>query len=283
MGVYLSINIRRRDPSPVNSHPPGIWAQALHDYDRPEYFRADLNRSVPRSLFDPRDKLKDDSGYPEMIPLSPRVGVKLSKALQWFWVKQLVYAKFRIEIKEREIGDIRIPIERDFELKLSPAQREYIKEAWRGLTKGHTALTNGAGTDTRADFINRLRMSNQPGDLPILWELTSGGSLLKLHSRESYGTGYKVLTLSLNRFQEWKDWIYIDHPGFFSFATNSTPFGFDGELSRLGPWRVDNFHYLGGIPVPVPLISDLGFLYIRKDRVRLLEPGEPFPPRHTNP
>ena len=74
--------------------PLGVFAVVLHDYETSEYFRADWNTSVPRGLFEDNDRLKNEQGWPEMVPFEPRMGVKLTEELQWFWFKQLVLSQY---------------------------------------------------------------------------------------------------------------------------------------------------------------------------------------------
>lgn len=279
LSVSASISFRKLEPAlpPAPGLPAGTWGQALHDYERAEYYRADLGYSVPRSLIDPKDKLSDAKGFPEMTPLAPRIGVKLTKRLQWFWVKLLVLSKYGILLVEE--GER--TFESEFKRLLTAYQQDYIKNAWRGLTKSYTAFTNGRGTDNCRDYINGVNLSKS--EEPILWENTCGGSLLRLEGDRIYRDGYKVFTLKTEDYPIWKNWIPSSHPGYFTEATNSTPFGFDGAPTISGPWRVDPFHYLGGNPVYVPIMSNSGEAYIRPDRVRILKSGDRFPPKVYNP
>jgi len=240
--------------------PAGIFGFVLHDYQTSEYFRKDWNYSVPRGLFDDKDRLKNNQGWPEMVPFEPRVGVKLTERLQGFWFKQLILSYYGHSEFDR----------------LTPKEIEFIKEAWRGLTKGHTAFTNGKGTDTCWDFIRGV---NRNGDLPVLWENTCGGSLLELNSAAKYTKGYKVKTLRTSDYERWKDWTFLDHPQFFTFGTNATPFlaGTRDTYTTKGPWKVDPMHYLDGKHVPVPIISNAGHVFVETNRVRILRPDEPTP------
>lgn len=258
MTLKVDIEIR---PSPVQTHrPDGIFAQALHDFDTRAYYRDAWGVSVPRSLVSDNDKLDNDKGFAEMVPFSPRIGVKLTKDLQWFWFRQILISKYGHNEMYR----------------LSPLERDYILNAWRGLTGGHTAFLNGAGTDTRRDYITGV---NPDADLPILWENTCGGSVLELFSVEENRGRYSVKTLDPARYDLWKHWTFRSHPQYFSMGTNSTPLGYDRRWTKAGPWRVDPFHYLDGLDVPVPIMSAGGHAAVHADRVRILEADEPFPPR----
>jgi len=240
--------------------PAGTFAFVLHDYQTSEYFRKDWNTSVPRGLFEDRDRLKNERGWPEMVPFKPRVGVKLTEPLQWFWFKQLILSYFGHS---------------DF-AKLTPKEKEFIKEAWRGITKGHTAFCNGRGTDTCWDYIRGV---NEGAELPILFENTCGGSLVELHSADKYTKGYKVKTLRTSDYEQWQNWTFLDHPQFFTFGTNATPFlaGTKDTFTTTGPWKVDPMHYLDGKHVPVPIISNAGHVFVETNRVRILSPQELMP------
>lgn len=275
--VSVSVSLRPASALPVKTLPPGLWAQGLHDYESANFFREDLGYSVPRSLVNPKDKLNDAKGYPEMIPGDPRVGVKLTRNLQWFWTKLLVLSKYGIELIEHN----GTTFESEFYRILSRAQQDYIKNAWRGLTKSFTAFTNQRGTDNCRDYINKVNLGLSED--PILWENTTGGSLLKLESLRIYREGYRILALKTSDYHIWKNWTPASHPGYFTEATNQTPFGFDGIPTLRGPWRVDPFHYLDGRPVYVPIMSNTGYFHIKPSRIRILKEGERFPPYPYNP
>jgi hypothetical protein len=251
------------NPLPGNAllpREPGVFAFVLHDYQTPAFFRKDLGYSVPRGLLVDDDRLKNQQGWPEMVPFNPRVGVKLTEELQWFWFRQLVLSyKGHTEID-----------------RLSAADMDFMKNAWRGITKGHTAFCNNRGTDTCRDFIRNV---NKNEELPVLWENTCGGSLVQLHTSEKYAKGYKVKTLRTSEYNQWKNWTFVDHPQFFTFGTNATPFraGTTDTYSIKGPWKVDPMHYLDGKHVPVPIISEEGHVFVEPERVRLLNPREPTP------
>lgn len=293
----LSLDLSLRlSPRPIQSPkitlPPGVWGQALHDFEspdewpedpsfRPMYFRDDLGYPVPRSLANPKDRLNDAKGFPEMVPGDPRVGVKLTKRIQWFIVKLFVLSKYGILLIEDERQGK--TFESEFKRLLTRAQQDYIKNAWRGHTKSFTAFTNQRGTDNCIDYINGV--TNGSNELPVLWENVTGGTLLRLESLRVYRQGYKILALKTSDYLIWRNWTPYDHPGYFTDPTNSTPYALDGKtLTLRGPWRADRFHYLGGsAPVWTPIMSNTGFFYIRKNRIRILKQGEPFPPRSTNP
>jgi len=240
--------------------PPGVFAFVLHDFQTSHYFRRDWGYSVPRGLFEDKDRLKNRQGWPEMVPLEPRVGVKLTKELQWFWFKQQILSYFG---------------HADFN-RLTREEMKFIKNAWRGITKGHTAFCNGKGTDTCWDFI---RNENRDKDLPVLLENTCGGTTVQLNSDQIYTKGYKVKTLRVSDYEEWKNWTFWDHPQFFTFGTNATPYltGTKDTFTTTGPWKVDPMHYLGGKHIPVPILSKAGHVYVEPDRVKILDPGEPTP------
>jgi len=232
----------------------------LHDYQTSEYFRKDWGYSVPRGLFEDKDRLKNIQGWPEMVPFEPRAGVKLTEELQWFWFKQLILSYF---------GHAHFDM-------LTPQERVFIKNAWRGITKGHTAFCNSKGTDTGRDFIRDV---NRNEELPVLWENTCGGSTVELNSDATNAKGYKVKTLRVSDYEKWKNWTFLDHPQFFTFGTNATPYliGTIDTFTTQGPWKVDPMHYLDGKHIPVPIISEAGYVFLEPNRARILDTWEQTP------
>jgi hypothetical protein len=249
--------------NPLRPMSDSVFAFVLHDYQTSAYFRADWGYSVPRGLLEDDDRLRNRQGWPEMVPFEPRIGVRLTRELQWFWFKQLVLSYF---------GHTDASI-------LNPDEMDFMKNAWRGITKGHTAFCNHKGTDTCWDFIRDV---NRNKDLPVLWENTCGGTTIELNSRETYTKGFKVKTLRTSDYQLWKDWTFLDHPQFFTLGTNATPFkaGTRDTFTKQGPWKVDPMHYLDGKHVPVPIISEAGHVFVEPSRVRLLgsmqSPPDPY-------
>ena len=246
--------------NPLRRMSAAIFAFVLHDYQTSEFFRADWGYAVPRGLLMDNDRLKNKQGWPEMVPFKPRVGVKLTSELQWFWFKQLTLSYFG----HMEVGNLR------------PNEMEFMQNAWRGITKGHTAFCNNKGTDTCHDFIRDVNRNN---DVPVLWENTCGGTTVELNSREAYAKGHKVKTLRTSDYETWKDWTFLDHPQFFTFGTNATPYqaGTEATYSTQGPWKVDPMHYLEGKHVPVPIISEAGHVFVEPHRVRILSFMESTP------
>lgn len=247
-------------PPPFGRRPSGIFAYALHDFETREYFRRDWGYAVPRGLFEDKDKLKNRLGWPEMVPFEPREGVKLTEELQRFWFKQLILSRYGHTLFDQ----------------LTAEQKDYIVNAWRGLTKGHTAFCNGRGTDSCRDYIRNVNKGKQ---LPILWENTCGGNTIELNSTAVYAKGHKVKTLRTSDYETWKDWTFLDHPQFFTFGTNATPYksGTEDTFTKAGPWKVNPMHYLDGNHVPVPIISDAGHVFVEPDRVRILDVSEATP------
>jgi hypothetical protein len=245
---------------PLVGRGPGVFAYVLHDYETEEFFRKDWGYPVPRGLLKDNDKLKNDNGWPEMVPFEPRVGVKLTRDLQWFWFRQLVLSYFG----HTDMGSLR------------PDQMDFMLNAWRGITKGHTAFMNHKGTDTCWDYIRNV---NRDEELPMLFENTCGGTTIELTSDKPHAKGYKVRTLRTSDYETWKDWTFLDHPQFFTFGTNATPYrsGTKDRFSTTGPWKVDPMHYLEGRHVPVPIISEKGHVFVEPNRVRILRRNEATP------
>ena len=253
----------------------GLFVFVLHDYQSSAFYRSaegvKWGYSVPRSLLEDKDKLDNEKGFPEMVPLKPRIGIKLTEPLQWFWCKQLILSKYGIIVNNRT----------EYLARLSKSQRDYIGNAWRGLTKSFTAFTNQRGTDNCKDYINRVNLGDD-FELPILWENTCGGHTLRVNSKSIPNAQYiEVKTLKLSEYEIWKTWTYKSNWEYFTLATNSTPYksGTVNQLSSTGPWKVDAMHYLGGADVPIPLISMNGYCFISAERVRPLGKitNKPYP------
>lgn len=266
-------------PTPVAPR-MGLYAYCLQDYESMDFFREDWGYSVPRSLLDDKDKLNNMLGYPSMVPLKPRIGVKLTKELQWFWVKQLVLSAYGIELIESNS----VTFEQEFNRRLLPTQQIYIKEAWRGLTRDNTAFTNGRGTNSVSggeecrDYIRGLNLS---AEYPMLWENTCSGNTLRVNSKTvpADAEWVEVRTLKTSEYGIWRNWNFRTHPELFTLATNSTPYlvGTRDTWTKTGPWKVDPMHFLGGKDVPVPLISAAGYVYVLRSRVRILVDPVRFP------
>ena len=263
----MTVNIKVTRPV---EHKTDRLAYFLHDWESPKYFSDAYHRSVPRSLVDPNDKLKDDSGYPEMVPMEPRVGVKLTEPLQWFMMKQLVLSKYGINLIESDIGGTNT-FKSQFYKFLDVKQRNYMVNAFLGLTKSWTAFMNGAGTELesgRRNYITEWNLDSK--EYPMLFENSCGGNTHELASLGLYSKGYKIKMLRVADYPLWRNYNYITHPQFFVKATNSTVIRFGSN------WRVDPFHYLDGRDVIVPLFCNENFVYVDADRVQLLK-GKPIP------
>lgn len=247
-------------PPPFRRRPAGVFAVVLHDFETSAYLRKDWGYSVPRGLFRDNDRLKNEFGWPEMVPFEPRVGVKLTEELQWFWFRQMILSRFGHSEFDR----------------LTVEEKDFMKNAWRGITKSYTAFCNGRGTDRCWDFIRNVNIDEE---LPILWENTCGGTMIELNSAAVYSKGHKVKTLRTSDYETWKDWTLLDHPQFFTFGTNATPYraGTDDTFTTTGPWKVDPMHYLHGNHVPVPIISNAGHVFVEPERIRILDDSEPTP------
>jgi len=221
----------------------------LHDYETSAW------NFKPRSLFRNDDGLLNKVGYPEIVPLLNRDGTDMTEEIQFLWFNQ---NGLNMTLDER-------------------------KQSWASLTSGHRAFTNNAGTDTRADFIRRVNLEE---DLPVLFELSCGGNVFELDSLEVFSlmeeNYYRVKTLDPLKVSQYSEWNRNTHPQFFHLATNSTPFGFDGEVSETPPWRVDAFPQFNG-RVVVPIFSANGINYVRTNRVKIMSPTDIFPPHPYNP
>ena len=268
----MKIIIKFPDPTPTPL--PGLYVYALHDFECEDFFRRDWGYSVPRSLISDRDKLDNAKGYPAMVPLKPRVGVKLTERLQWFWVKQLALSAFGIHLVETENRSFR----QEFYGKLTRSQQLFVKDAWHGLTRDDTAFTNGRGTWSKSGLNDPCRdyilEKNLSAEYPMLWENTCTGHTMRVNSQTIPvdAEWIEIKTLKTDQYPVWKNWNFLDHKEFFTFATNSTPYkvGTVNTVTKTGPWKVEPMHFLGGKDVPVPLMSNTGMAYAARSRVKIL-------------
>ena len=79
MTVKLNLRVSLAAKPIITLPPDRIVAYVLHDQETGYY------NYKPRSLVDPNDKLDNDVGYPETVPLVFRDFVNLTEAWQWFW------------------------------------------------------------------------------------------------------------------------------------------------------------------------------------------------------
>lgn len=247
----------------------GMFVFMRHDFQTSHYYRASWGRNVPRMLQSDKDHLTNDDGFPQMVPGDPRIGVRMDYDIQWFIAKQFVLSKYGIHLT----GDF----ERAFKSVLSPTQQSYIKEAFRQAFRDDTAFTNHSGIYNKrsGEWTGKSFLHNTGGpSLPRIWENSCGGSTHRINSK--YVTDdmdtIEVATLNPAKFHEWKDYNFIDNREYFVFATNITPYlvGTRNTLTKVGPWKVDPMHMLGGAHVPLPLMSRDGKLHFKRNRVDIM-------------
>lgn len=244
----------------------------LHDQETAVY------NHRPRQL-DGAGGLLDTMSYPEVVPLAFRDYINLTEAWQWFWFDQLMLSKY---------GHTNLS-------SLPQAEQDDMKRAWRDLTRGWTAFTNGRGTEANHDYISG---TNVAAGLPGLSQLTCGGNVLELFDTTpvtAYGSlMYKVKVLDGSKPPPDPHQVnFRTAPAILNRATSVTPNGFDGGFSpKHGPWRVEDFPFMGGTPMYFPVASKggakserghdpRGFDWvvelISAQRVRVVLPGEPIP------
>jgi len=261
----------------------GIHAYALHDPDCDVFFRrrnaqGKWGYNVPRMLTSDTDRLSNWDGFPEMVPFNPREGVRMTEQIQWWWMAQLVWSKYRIDIFEKDLFSGRVfTVKEQFHLRLTRVQQDYMKEAWRQLTRDDTAFMNGSGTNAKGDPTGKCYINNTGGSsLPRLWENGCGGSTYKVAYQQVLPemTVIKLRTLKPSEHHIWKTWKFDDplHRCYFTYAVNSTPFlvGTRDTYTETGPWKVDPMHMLGGTHVPVPLMNDNGIVYVDRNRADVI-------------
>jgi hypothetical protein len=276
----------------------GMYAYALYDYHTVKYFRPKDARgnwgySVPRMLQDDRDHLPNDDGFPHTVPFSPRDGVRLTEKIQWFMVAQLTWSKYRIDILEKDIDGRSIPVKSQFYQRLTRLQQDFIKAAWKKLTRDDTAFTNHSGTwnkktgeATGIDFINETGAGLS---YPRLWELGCGGSTYLINQKEipAGATSIELKALRVKDYHIWRSWKFTDprYRCFFTFATNITPYlvGTRDTFTEVGPWRVNQMDMLLGPDVILPVLTEneSGVVTVAADRVKIISQMYDYPYPYT--
>lgn len=233
----------------------------LHDFELARY------DYKPRPLFDPDDNLANSMGYPEMVPFTERKGMPLNETMQWYWFDICVLAQYHTVF-----GAIRW-------YSLTSEQRKKIAAEWGTFTDSRRFATNHAGTDANANYV-AARILGEPlkSDLPKQFEVACGGNIVKAKSHEPVNRyGEPCIEVEVwngrNPAPDALTFNWMTHPHLVHLATIATPFGYDGQPTRTGPWRVDPFPFFGGAGSPYALYFSSPN-YVPLSRVRRLRKHE---------
>lgn len=219
-----------------------IYGFVKHDYQLYGVSRPERNNAPPNIM-----------GLPEVHKLVDAGRIKLTKSLQYFWFGLL----------KKSASDIMSDIE--------------LKIAWRSLTHGGRAFTNGAGSNTHADYISNKNLNKTP---MLMEPIICGGALVKIIGEgRKYGEDcWKIETINSNSVD--LNITYETHPYFIYCATNSTR-----NILPNGTRKTEQFWQLEGRNVYVPIMTkNSNFNWIQKYKVETIDwsIGQ-MPPNPYNP
>lgn len=262
--MTITITVSMETPAPPVDDPLTDYYVLLHD------FETEVWDYRPRSLFSPDDGLLDKMGYPEMVPFTERKGMPLTAVIQWFWFDLCVLSQY---------GTVFGTVEWN---RLSKEQQRKIASEWGTFTDSKRFATNHAGTDENANHIAE-RILGQPlksGTAKQL-EVACGGNVVKAVSHtpvNRYGEQCIQIEVwdGINPAPNALTFNWKTHPHLVHWATNVTPFGYDRQPSKTGPWRVDPFWFYGGAGSPYALYFSSPN-YVPLNRVRRLHASELYP------
>lgn len=245
-------------PNPVPL-PEKQFAKLLPDTKLKEW------KFMCRSLTYPDDKLKDDKGYPQMMPFVPRVGTKLNAQWQWWMMQQQLYYMFGHTEWDR----------------LSRAYKTKMTTWFNNMFDDHRFLTNGAGVNIAYNAITGERKG---GSLPIAWEVACAVNVVELVSTRiiaKYGRFfYEVKTLDgsknpppiISSNPNVQKYNHITTPQFIHVAVT---WAFN---EKTGKHLTEDFPQLANVGLSghslYPFISPQGKVLIEIDKVKLLNVGE---------
>lgn len=191
-------------------------------------------------------------GLPDTVKLVDSTRVPLTPALQGYW-----------------FGLLR---------QYAPAAwtDDQVKIAWKSLTHGGRAFTNGHGWNNGyADYINGVNLDASP----MMYEpIITGGNVIALRSLTKVIIAgvlcYPVDVLDSNLSPT----TYENTRWTIQWATISRR---EGYIAATGKWTREDkeirFPQLGDRDVPVPLLTRSGINFIPVARVRVLTSDDPIP------
>lgn len=269
---------------------PGIFAYMKHDQETAFYFRkrdarGNWGYNVPRMLQSDTDHLPNDKGFPEMVPMRPRDGIRLTEELQWFIVAGFCWSRYRIDIYEYDAAGRTVTVKEQFYRKLHMVQQDYLKEAFRQCFRDDTAFSNHSGIYNKktGEWTGKSFIHDKGGPgLARMWELSCGGSTHMVATSDVPDDMEYIPLLALKPtdYKIWRRYKF-DDPNvrhFFFYATNTTPYkvGTRDTLTNIGPWKAYEMHFLDGAHVPLPFMSNTGRVEVQRIRVEILRDMREF-------
>lgn len=149
-----------------------------------------------------------------------------------------------------------------------------LKKAWASLTADDRAFTNGAGSYTRADYINKTNLDAGPMRFITM---ATGGAILDIVGGPFQSGGvqcWQVKTINVAKL--------IGDPFTVFWATVSARDGYNIATRKWSNEKIEQrFPQLNGNNVPVPVFSSADAGLIPCDRVRVLNAGDVIPSPYT--
>lgn len=239
--------------APGDRLPPGRkFGYLLHDYDLSGLSRPSRNKAARSAL-----------GLAETIKALHPVFMPLTEAWQRYWADLFSLSRFDKLYAELDSSEINT-----------------INVAFKSVTKGNRAFTNGRGWDDGyADYINGVNLDATPMEQETI---NCGGNVVELLSdiiRLGGKDVYQVVTLDGDRPPP--NPLEVNHkttPWLIFKATISRREGYD---PRTGKWAREDivipFDQLQGHDVPIPFMGDGPSNYIEAERIRVLPDGAFLP------
>jgi hypothetical protein len=228
------------------------FARLPHDYELYGLSRPSRNGSPERTL-----------GLPETVKVSYPIFMPMTLSWQILWVELFSLSKFQTLYNQ-----------------LGEAERDYINTAFKSVTTGYRAFTNGHGwNDGYCDYINGANLGAAPMEQETI---TCGGNVVEiLGNKERIGgvDVYKVRTLDGSKPAP--DPLTIE-PWLVFKATVSVR---QKVLDSRGRWdgksyiesAVTPFPQLGGADVVIPFMGKGDFNYISASRIQILPDNSILP------
>ena len=253
MSLDVTVTIAPVREQPADTLPAGrTFGYLLHDFDLYQLSRPSRNEAA-----------RHVSGLPETIKAVQPEFMRLTREWQWYWVDLFSLSLFN------RLYD-----------RLDAVEKEEIRLAFKGVTRGDRAFTNRRGWDRGyADYVNRVNLRAGPMAQETI---TCGGNVVELLSGVMRVGGkdvYQVATLDGN--QPPPDPLVVNHkttPWLIFKATISRRENYNPDTNRwLREDIVIPFDQLRTRDVPIPFMGPSNSNYIEAERVRVLPESSPVP------
>lgn len=192
-----------------------------------------------------------------MVPFVNRQSVSWSKAMTYYMFDLCLLSQYGFIYKSAGW------------YKLTKDQQRKAASEFETAFDSKRFLTNDTGLDKNYNPIGEevLGEAHRNGS-PRQWEVACGGNIIKAKSH----TPVRKIATDVDGVKRPVDCIEVEvwdgknpapnaltfnwrtHPWLVHMATIATPFGYDGQLSKTGPWKVDPFSFFGGAGTPYTML-----------------------------